>query len=229
MRARRKFEHSLAAMALWWLCGCAGGGDQAAIATGVDGAVLAADGGSLGKAAPVHAVKIVSFQKGDAAGWGEDKLPDIVLGAPDGGGPHKGSLHVLSLGKGGSILLELGKALIDGPGPDLLVFENPFTGWRETGVVAVSDDGASWTSWPCDCANEKADFPGCAGVSPVLASRDNGVDPTDPKAAGGDAFDLADIGVKRARFVRVTDTGKNEYEGKTGGFDLDAITAIHHE
>ena len=55
------------------------------------------------------------------------------------------------------------------------------------------------------------------------------IDPTDPDVAGGDAFDLADIGVDSARFVRITDSGFNVagYGGITGGFDLDAVCAAN--
>ena len=71
--------------------------------------------------------------------------------------------------------------------------------------------------------------PGCAGVNPVLANRTNGVDPTDPALAGGDAFDLADVGLARARYVRIRDSGVNPYEGTTGGFDLDALAVVNGE
>jgi hypothetical protein len=46
-------------------------------------------------------------------------------------------------------------------------------------------------------------------------------------AAGGDAFDLADIGLQRARFVRIRDSGENPYEGTAGGFDLDALAVVN--
>ena len=55
----------------------------------------------------------------------------------------------------------------------------------------------------------------------------NGIDPTDPAKAGGDAFDLAELGVSSARFVRIRDGGTGHYSGVSGGFDLDAIAAVH--
>ena len=172
---------------------------------------------------------IVSFSPGEGAGFGQDALPDVVLGAPRGGGA-MGSLDVLSLGREGSIVLELTDlGLVDGPGPDLLVFENPFPGWLETGVVGVSDDGATWFEWPCDDADSDGGFPGCAGVQQVWASPGNDIDPTDPATAGGDAFDLADLGVTQARFVRIRDTGANDYQGTSGGFDLDALAVVTGE
>ena len=173
---------------------------------------------------------VVEFNPGPDAGYGADELPDVVLGPPNGGGGGAGSLDVLSLGELGSITLELTDLeVIDGPGPDLLVFENPFPGWYETGIVEASLDGIDWYAWPCEAEDADGGFPGCAGTELVYATEDFWVDPTDPIAAGGDAFDLADIGLPAARFVRITDSGYNAmgYGGMTGGFDLDAIAAAN--
>ena len=173
---------------------------------------------------------VVSFTPGEGAGYGQDALPGVVLGAPLPPGNGGGSLDVLSLGREGEIVLRFdGPALIDGEGVDLLVFENPFVGWYETGVVAASDDGVTWAEWPCDAEDAEGGFPGCAGVAVVYANAENGLDPTDPEVAGGDAFDLADIGLAQARFVRVRDSGMNPYEGVAGGFDLDAVAIVNGE
>ena len=48
---------------------------------------------------------IVSFQPGEGAGFGQDQLPDVVLGPPVGGGERQGSVDVLSLGTGGVLVL----------------------------------------------------------------------------------------------------------------------------
>lgn len=170
---------------------------------------------------------IVDYSPGPNAGFGQEDLPDIVLGAPIGGG-EMGSLDVLTLGEGGSIVLAFDDyGLVDGPGPDMLVFENPFIGWTEAGRVSVSEDGETWETWPCEPLEE--DMPGCAGVQRVWSTPDNGIDPTDPDTAGGDAFDLADLGIAAARFVRIEDTGTNSYAGDTGGFDLDAVAIVNGE
>ncbi len=174
--------------------------------------------------------EVLSFEPGEAAGFGQDQLPGIVLGGPEGAGADAGSADVLSLGCGGVIALGLTDiGLVDGEGPDLLVFENAFTGWIETGVVAVSEDGENWLEWPCDAEDREGGFPGCAGTQPVFANSDNGLDPTDPSVAGGDAFDLADLSLERARYVRVRDSGANPCSGESGGFDLDAIAVVHGE
>lgn len=171
---------------------------------------------------------LVSFFPGEYAGFGQEDLPDIVLGPPEGAGEFGGSTHVVSLGQGGEIVLEfVDVPLTDGPGADLLVFENAFVGWLERGFVAASEDGAVWHEWPCDPEDADGGYPGCAGVQPVFASSDNGIDPTDPALAGGDAFDLADLGLVEARFVRVRDSGTNIYGGDSGGFDLDAVAVLH--
>lgn len=176
-----------------------------------------------------YADRVVSFSPGPGAGYGQDRFPEVVLGPPRGGGGGAGSLDVLSLGREGSIVLALDDgALVDGPGVDLLVFENAFTGFPETAFVAVSDDGVLWREWPCEPENADAGFPHCAGVRPVFANPAQGVSATDPAVAGGDGFDLAELGVARATFVRIRDSGKNRsYAPPSAGFDLDGIAVVH--
>ena len=177
------------------------------------------------------ATSVVSFTPGEFAGFGQEGLPGVVLGPPRGAGASMGSLDVLSLGRGGEIVLGLGLGVVDGPGVDLLVFENAFAGFSETGTVAVSEDGRTWLEFPCDPGDRAGGYPGCAGVRPVFSSPDNGLSPTDPLWAGGDGFDLATLRVDperfRARFVRVRDSGANFYGSTSGGFDLDAVAVVH--
>jgi len=221
---------ALRTLASWWLvvaallvcgsvAGCGGEGGDPMLAPG----------------AP-HAIGVIAHAPGAGGGFGADELPDVVLGAPRGGGLRVGSTDVLSLGSGGSLTLELGAAAIDGEGADFLVFENAFriggsptNVYVEPALVEVSADGTTWVAFPCDAA--LSPFAGCAGLSPVLANVDtNMLDSRDPLVAGGDAFDLATIGVSRARFVRITDGGHGRVDGAgTDGFDLDAIAVIHAE
>jgi len=173
---------------------------------------------------------IVSFEPGPDAGHGWDDALDIVLGWPEGRGATAGSLDVLSLGERGVVVIEMTDlSIYDGPGPDFIVFENAFSGWLETGTVAVSADGEEWLEWVCEADNAEDGFPGCAGVGYVYADSTGMIDPTDPEVAGGDAFDLADLGIEEVRFVRVQDSGFNDwaYGGTTGGFDLDAVAAVN--
>lgn len=210
---------------------CAGtpGGDfLAADGTAAHDGVGDAAAGDASKLTDPFVDRLVSFEPGPGATFGQDKLPGVVFGPPQGHGNSGGGLDVVSLGQGGTIVLAFEDIeLVDGPGVDLLVFENPFSTWIETGVVAVSSDGVVWHEWPCAAADAAHGWPGCAGVHPVLANPDNGIDPTDGQKAGGDGFDLADLGVTRARFVRIRDSGANSYAPPAGGFDLDAIAIVH--
>lgn len=178
--------------------------------------------------------RVVSYQIGSGGGQGEDKLPEIVLGPPKGGGKLMAGKDVFSLGKGGVITLEfVDNEVFDGKGPDLIVFENPFLaepgndpdyGFFELGKVEVSLDGITWHEFPYDTASKK----NCAGYRPVIAnSEKNEIPPTDVQNAGGDAFDLKQLGLKVIRFVRITDI--QSFGGKDGsaGFDLDAIVAVN--
>jgi hypothetical protein len=126
----------------------------------------------------------------------------------------------------------------------------------EPAVVAVSRDGKQFSTFPFDfvphynetgdinCYNPYCYFKGFAGVNPVSS---NNLSP-DPRtaAAGGDRFDLREIGLTWIRFVRITATGDNWLTDMNGdsvrhiqdmnacggsgssGFDLDAVCAINY-
>ncbi len=204
---------------------------------------------------------VVDVSIGTDGGFGVSFLPDIVLGPPQGGGLLQGSLDVFSLGLGGRLELEfVDNVIVDGPGVDLLVFENPFleddggfTGppFMEPGRVSVSQDGFTWFSFPCalDPAEEPQLHPGCAGVYPVLskpvAPFSHASIPTEvpiedligvdiflltvPEGAGGDAFDLADVGLSWARYLRVESASfaTPPAAAPAVGFDFDAAAAVN--
>lgn len=178
---------------------------------------------------PSFAKAVESFTPGAGAGFGADQMPDVVLGPPEGGGSAAGSLDVLTLGRGGEIVLEMSRPIGDGPGPDFVVFENAFViagtdkVYEELGEVSVSADGVTWISFPCD--PPAGIVARCAGRTPVLASSANGVSVVDPSASGGDAFDLAEVGVPLVTFVRIRD--KQSGGPGANGFDLDAIVSLH--
>ena len=172
---------------------------------------------------------VVDVHLGSGSGFGTEAM---VLGPPRGAGPFQGALDVLSLGLGGSIVVAFDdNVVVDGPGPDLTVFENaflqrgeltlpPFSEW---GRVSVSADGEHWLTFPC--ATTAAPYhPGCAGVYPVFANADEPTAPSPlvpstapieslvglpvvgfvaPAGSGGDVFDLADLGIAAVRFVRI--------------------------
>ncbi len=224
----------------------AGGPDKTAGDQGADDHTLA-DQGPQPDGGPglVGIHKVVSVTYGPGGGFGKAKLPGVVQGGPQGGGTAGSSTDVLSLGVKGEIVVGFGAYdVVDGPGPDLIVFENPFlvsaySPYAEPGAVAVSSGGTAakdFVAFACDPA-QKGDptkkiwpYPGCAGVQPVLANvKTNKLSPADPKTAGGDLFDLSAIGVKQARYVRVTDSGVSLMGSDTRGFDLDAVVLINYK
>lgn len=231
---------------------------------------------TAGLGADPFADAVADFSPGDGAGFGQALFPGNVLGAPEGGptdfSPQSSEEHLLSLGRAGSITLAfIDEVIVDGPGIDLLVFENvlintvdgdPFV---EVATVEVSTDGITWAEFPFDMVSPDPPIPpatiptittdhfphGFAGLAPTRSNSSNGVDPTDPAVAGGDGFDLADVGLALAAFVRITDGGlqgtaseRTDGDGdvivddgdfaplNTGisqGFDLDAVVAVHSE
>jgi hypothetical protein len=184
-------------------------------------------------------------------------LPDVVLGPPHGAGAFQGSQHTLSLGFGGSVVLEFtDNRIVDGPGPDFTVFENAFfarqgseTGppFAEPATVAVSSDGVSFVPFPC-AATDDPYYPGCAGIFPVFANSDDRASPsplvptttpigdlvgvpadpfTPPPGSGGDSFDLAAVGLTSARFIRLEASDRQPAVNGLAGFDLDAVAAVN--
>jgi hypothetical protein len=182
-----------------------------------------------------YARDVVSFREGAHAGFGRGDYPGVVLGPPYGKGTNAGSLDVLSLGVGGEIVLDFGaRSIVDGPGPDFIVFENSFwpggvaaSVFADLGEVAVSDDLETWLTFPCSTQPVSPGvYPGCAGWTPTLAFDPFAVLPLDPARTGGDAFDLFSVGASSARYVRIRDLSTRG-EGQAAGFDLDAVGAIH--
>lgn len=182
--------------------------------------------------------RVVSFTAGPGAGFGQANMPGNVLGAPHGNSnpntPTFDEQHLVSLGDGGTITLEfVSTRIVDGPGVDLTVFENPVIpngqpdqSYVDAAIVAVSTDGTSWTTFPFNFIPpapdnsllDKQNYVGFAGVQQSLSSSTNGISPFDTANSGGDQFDLAQIGVTNIRFVRITDTGTT---GPTQTMDAD--------
>lgn len=212
-----------------------GGADESMAGAATDGGSADAATDS-GHDADRFATKVVSYTPGDGGGFGADKLPSVVEGPPHGAGGCKGSLDVVSLGNGGEIVVETGTAIVDGPGVDFLVFENAFVGgckadesqvFAEPAEVGVSDDLSHWTTFPCTATAYP--YGACAGWHPVYSSPDDGISPLDPATAGGDPYDLADLGITHARYVRIRDMGSGKGAPPTVGFDLDAIAVVNAE
>lgn len=178
---------------------------------------------------------VTSVDYGPGAGFGQSLMDDVVLGPPRGSGAASGGLHVLTLGQGGEIILDLGTCpAVDGSGADFIVFENAFyiggnanSPYAELATVGASADGVTFLDFPCSSGAHP--YTGCAGWTPVYSHPNNGIDPFDPAVAGGEAFDLNDIGLTKARYIRIKDNGTSGSAGTTAGFDLDAIAVVNGE
>ena len=176
---------------------------------------------------------VVSFTPGEGSGFGENFFPDNVLSPPDpdptltefvaSAKPQE----LLSLGHGGEIIVEfIDNFIVNGEGPDFTVFENVFyffgteEPFIEAAFVAVSMDGVHFVEFSWDTTT----FEGFAGVTPTFDNQN----PVDTSVSGGDSFDLANVGLPYARFVKLTDIGDLKQEGPfNGDFDLDAIVAVN--
>ncbi|MCB1214841.1 MAG: cell surface protein [Deltaproteobacteria bacterium] len=180
--------------------------------------------------------EVAQVHYGENAGFGQAEFPEVVLGPPLGGGETTGSTEsVLSLGSFGSITLCSETPILNGEGPDFIVFENAFyTELAENGVfaelatVSVSQDPQGLTGFiNFNCSTYS--YKGCAGTHPVLANAEtNSIDPTDPETAGGDPFDLEVLGLDYAFCVKIEDLDWSALNGgSTAGFDLDAICMVH--
>jgi len=121
--------------------------------------------------------------------------------------------------------------------------------FAEPGKVEVSANGVTWLAFPYNAAalasvgsqqTPCSAIPllhGLAGITPTFTG--NWTVPDDPNVwdpngtggvsgAGGDAFDLATVGLAQARFVRITDLNLGTgIAGNAEGFDLDAVVALH--
>lgn len=155
----------------------------------------------------------------EAPGERDDMFGDPALATNGvrGGGDREGSLDVFSLRAGEYLVLAWsGQRVVDGPGDDLVVFENPFEfgeglTFMDPTIVEVSLDGETWVAFPHDFVAEdesayshrRDDWVGFAGLAPVhLHAEDQPMDPFDP-AAGGDRFDLASLeGSEEAERIR---------------------------
>jgi hypothetical protein len=206
----------------------------------------------------VFATQVVSNHTNGGAGGGIF-APTNALGAP------LGAFDVHSLGIGGDLTLGFAVPIANGPGADFLVAENPFlvagtffATFAELMFVEVSSDGVSFVRFPSrwfgpsSAAGAFGSLPvgsasGLAGQHVVLQLP--GADPQDVVAAGGDAFDLADLAshplvtagvvdlaaITQVRLIDVVagqsldSLGAPIFDPGTGSADVDAVTVIHQQ
>ena len=192
---------------------------------------------------------VVDAPGASGAGFGD---PTLAVNGVRGGGLAAGGMDVYSMGLTAGVndtlvLAWSGRRVVDVPGPDLVVFENPFeiTGpddvFMDLLIVEVSgDDGATWTAFPHEYlggdaySSDPAHWEGFAGRTPVLLHEaDNPVDPLDVTVAGGDAFDLADLDEHAGgaiTHVRLRSAGtEHPVDPVANGPDVDGVYAAELE
>lgn len=211
---------------------------------------------------PVEALadEIVDAPGATGEGLGD---PHAAIDGVRGGGWLAGSTDVYSLDYAERPYLVLGFSglrVTNGPGADLVVFENAFrTTWDDAAyfmdpmVVSVSLDGTRWVELPHHYlavdphaySTAISDWEGFAGVTPVIVNDDTHPMSWFDPGAGGDAFDLDELGTEgdageiRARgfrYVRLTsaalvtdpDTGASyPHDPVSNGADVDGVAGRH--
>jgi hypothetical protein len=169
------------------------------------------------------AVRVVGdFVPGPGGGFNANRL-DAVLGRPQGAGLYEGSYDVVSLGRGGNIVLEMGRDF----SKYVIIFENAVLGDDadkariDLGVGPpglASADQIQWYGLSTEVVGE-----------PVITNSRNQI-PVDSAEAGGTRRVLAeDPGLPPGmvyRYIRITDTGTGPIVAPTTGFDPDALYVV---
>lgn len=134
--------------------------------------------------------------------------PALATNGARGGGCCAGGTDVYSLRLDGSrdhlVVAFSDRVVVDGPGDDLVVFENPFDiagggTFMDPIVVGVSPDGERFVDFPVQFgrptySDDPLDWEGFAGLTPVEHDVDDPDAPSpDDEASGGDRFDLFDL------------------------------------
>ncbi len=134
--------------------------------------------------------------------------PALAANGARGGGCCAGSTDVYSLTLDGArpelVLGFSGRVVRDGPGTDLVVYENPFLidgggVFVDPLIVGVSPDGERFVDFPhrylapdpAVWSDDPDHWEGFAGITPTLLEEPEG--PADDPATGGDRFDLQDL------------------------------------
>lgn len=144
--------------------------------------------------------------------------------------------EILSIGMGGEIIFgNKNIEILDLDGPDFTIFENAFelsfknSVFAEPAIVSVSQDGINWFTFPYNLDS----LTGVAGTKPT----NGGSDISNPQVSGGNSFDLRELGLDYARYIKIKDTTQyildrpNHifYDPTLSGFDLDAVAFLNYK
>lgn len=162
-----------------------------------------------------------------------------------------GSNAIVSLGDGGSAVLEFSLPIANGPGYDFAVFENGFDDlFLELAFVEVSSDGINFFRFPATSNTDTTTQTGSFGYTD--ATKINNL-AGKYRALYGTPFDLDDIPATSLlnpmaiSYIKIVDVvgsiqdqycSRDQYNHKvndpwptafgSGGFDLDAVGVIHN-
>jgi len=177
--------------------------------------------------------EIVFFNEG--TNWnklGQNFFPENVLGkpgqsfCPQSDDPLFNPEEFLSLGDGGEIVIKFtNNRIINNAGVDFTIFGNASYSHTDssietrTGIVSVSQDGTTWYDFDYNAAS----LTGFCGLTPTA----DWTSPLNPYISGGDSFDLSDVGLSWASFVKIKDCGQITQDD--GTFALDAVVAVNSE
>ncbi len=163
-----------------------------------------------------------------------------------------GANGVVSLGDGGSAILQFNSPLKDGVGPDFAVFENSFDDtFLELAFVEASSDGINFFRFPATSNSDTVTQ--TSGFGSTDATKINNL-AGKYKALYGTPFDLADLptaaalnpqAITHIKIIDVVGCLQNQYctrdkdnhkvndpwptDFGSGGFDLDAVGIIHNQ
>lgn len=169
------------------------------------------------------------FGNGQTLGQSSPDFPSNVLGpvnpAVSNTVPASAPSEVLSLGRNGWIVLSFEQDIVNGAGADFTVFENAFEYaegliFDEWLMVSVSMDGINWYAFPCDSVTGE----GMAGRTPTNGGGSTNYQ--DITQSGGDGFNLDDVGLPSARYVKLQDATRLQTPEKIAA-EVDAVVAIH--
>ena len=169
---------------------------------------------------PAFADEVIEAPSASDEDFGD---PTMATNGVRGQGHDNGSTDVFSLthdvGRDFVTLAWSGRRIVDGPGDDFKVFENPFHypggQFMDQIVVYLSVDGTTWVPFPHDYVaddettylDDPALWQGFAGLSTFSYHEEENPLPVFDADAGGDGFDLARLDPNDAQARAIIEDG----------------------